>query len=267
VNPLHISIFLTTSLNTKSSSTKIQTLSALNWFNKLAGFSEVFNHPLCRAIIKASKRSETTSNRKEPLTPEHLGKMQTAFSAATLENFRFLAIMFVAFASFLRISELLNIKTDDLKFSDDHIEIKILGSKTDIYRQGSTVLIAVTNKPTCPCAALTRYILKANISLQKSQYVFRTIVRKSGESCLSNRKLNYSRVRDIFHKALLAIDENPMKYGLHSLRSGGATAAANSGVPNNLIMLQGRWKTESAKSRYIKNDKQRRLLVSTSLNI
>ena len=35
--------------------------------------------------------------------------------------------------------------------------------------------------------------------------------------------------------------------GTHSLRSGGATAAANAGVPDPLFKRHGRWASESAK--------------------
>ena len=34
---------------------------------------------------------------------------------------------------------------------------------------------------------------------------------------------------------------------MHSLRAGGATAAANAGVPDRLFKRHGRWKSESAK--------------------
>ena len=39
-------------------------------------------------------------------------------------------------------------------------------------------------------------------------------------------------------------------FGLHSLRSGGATAAGNV-VPERLIQKHGSWKAESSKNRYI----------------
>ena len=41
--------------------------------------------------------------------------------------------------------------------------------------------------------------------------------------------------------------------GTHSLRSGGATAAANAGVPNRLFKLHGRWASESAKDEYVQD--------------
>ncbi|KAL5497418.1 hypothetical protein EMCRGX_G013885 [Ephydatia muelleri] len=40
---------------------------------------------------------------------------------------------------------------------------------------------------------------------------------------------------------------------MHSLRAGGATAAANAGVPDRLFKRHGRWKSESAKDGYVKD--------------
>ena len=39
--------------------------------------------------------------------------------------------------------------------------------------------------------------------------------------------------------------------GRHSLRSGGATAAANAGVPNRLFKRHGHWASELAKDGYV----------------
>jgi hypothetical protein len=42
------------------------------------------------------------------------------------------------------------------------------------------------------------------------------------------------------------------KYALHSLRSGGATTAANLGISDRLFKKHGRWRSETAKDEYIK---------------
>ena len=39
--------------------------------------------------------------------------------------------------------------------------------------------------------------------------------------------------------------------GTHSLRNGGATAAANAGVPDRLFKRHGRWASEPAKHGYV----------------
>ena len=47
----------------------------------------------------------------------------------------------------------------------------------------------------------------------------------------------------------------------HSLRSGGATAAANAGVPDRLFLRHGRWSSVSAKDGYVKDSLASRLSV------
>ena len=39
---------------------------------------------------------------------------------------------------------------------------------------------------------------------------------------------------------------------LHSLRAGGATSAANVGIPDRLFKRHGRWASENAKDGYVK---------------
>ena len=57
------------------------------------------------------------------------------------------------------------------------------------------------------------------------------------------------------------------QFGMHSLRAGGATAAANAGVPDRLFKRHGRWRSESAKDCYVKDSVDSRLSVSKSLGI
>ncbi|WAQ97973.1 hypothetical protein MAR_022346, partial [Mya arenaria] len=49
------------------------------------------------------------------------------------------------------------------------------------------------------------------------------------------------------------IESNVRKYGFHSLRSGGATAAANKGVKDRMFKRHGRWASEKAKDGYVKD--------------
>jgi hypothetical protein len=57
------------------------------------------------------------------------------------------------------------------------------------------------------------------------------------------------------------------KYSLHSLRSGGATADANSEceIKERMFKRHGRWISENAKDGYIKDNLKERLAVSFSL--
>jgi len=54
---------------------------------------------------------------------------------------------------------------------------------------------------------------------------------------------------------------------VYSLRSGGATAAANAGVPDRLFKRHGRWRSESAKDGYVKDSVSSLLSVSRRLGL
>ena len=56
-------------------------------------------------------------------------------------------------------------------------------------------------------------------------------------------------------------------YGLHNLWEGGATAAANVGVPDRLFKRHKRWKTENAKKGYVDDSTKSRLSVSKHLSL
>ena len=54
-------------------------------------------------------------------------------------------------------------------------------------------------------------------------------------------------------------------FGLHSLRTSGATAAANAGICDRLFKKHGIWR--SAKDSYVKEDLQQHVLVTKVLGI
>ena len=56
-------------------------------------------------------------------------------------------------------------------------------------------------------------------------------------------------------------------FGLHSLRSGDATAAANAGVNDRLFKRHGRWRTDKAKDGYVRDNLDVLLSVSKSLEL
>lgn len=66
---------------------------------------------------------------------------------------------------------------------------------------------------------------------------------------------------------LTSIGLDKAKFGLHSLRSGGASAAANAGVPDGWFKRHGRWRSENAKDGYVKDKLEDRLTVSRSLGL
>ena len=69
-----------------------------------------------------------------------------------------------AYPAFLCFNELAYIHCRDVKFVDNqYVELFIAKSKTDVYRNGSTVVLARTGHITCPFDILSRYAQVAKI--------------------------------------------------------------------------------------------------------
>ena len=58
-----------------------------------------------------------------------------------------------------------------------------------------------------------------------------------------------------------------LNVGLHSLRAGGASAAANAGVNDRCWKRHGRWKSETSKDGYAADSLGRRLEVSKKFGL
>lgn len=111
-----------------------------------------------------------------------------------------------------------------------------------MYRSLSQNNISRTDKNTCPVTCLENYIKVANI-LEADEFLFRAMQFRKGAHCLSscNKPISYSTVRELFKSSLESIGVEKEKFVLHSLRSGGATSAANNLVPDRLFKIHGRW--------------------------
>ena len=62
--------------------------------------------------------------------------------------------------------------------------------------------------------------------------------------------LSYTRAREMVLGKLTEVSKGA-NLGLHSLRSGGATLAANSGINDRCWKRHGRWKSENSKDGYV----------------
>ena len=57
------------------------------------------------------------------------------------------------------------------------------------------------------------------------------------------------------------------QFGLHSLRAGGAMAAANAEIPDWLFKHHGRWKSDNAKDGYIEDSTDKQPAVSRGIGL
>ena len=108
------------------------------------------------------------------------------------------------------------------------------------------VVRACTGTNPCPVAMLERYTAMASVSPGESDsLLFRGITQtKNGSKLREKGGLSYTTICEAVLAKLEAIGLDKHQYGLHSLKVGGASAAANAGVPDRIFKWHGCWHSE-----------------------
>ena len=115
---------------------------------------------------------------------------------------------------------------------------------------------------------MERYFHRGELESTHKGFVFRGVTpTKTGERLRKTGGLSYTRLRELLLSKISQLGYDPTLFSMHSLRAGGATAAANAGVEDRLFKRHGCWKTETAKDGYVKDSVERRLEVSKQLGI
>ena len=154
---------------------------------------------------------------------------------------------------FLSDSRVSNLTMYDIVIHDSYMAIFIEKSKKDIYRNGNRLYLAKLKSKLCPITLLKRYMKLEKIDKHSNGYVFRLLCKRGKSFRLREKDVHiiYTTARENLLDALNKIGLNSKKIVLHSLRAGGATAAANLRVSDRLFQKHGRWKSERVKNRYV----------------
>ena len=275
-NPVTFALFILSLIQTGHTKSTIEMcFYSVKYFHVAVFMEDPTAHPLAEEMLEVAKRlCKKPTNRKVPLTLEELTKIHALLEThpPSLKNMRTSLMFILAFAGFLRFDELSRIRCGDIQFSETYVKIFLESSKTDVYRDGRWVHIAGnSSSPTCPLLNLKRYLHKAGLNTEKEhhrdKYIFRALssTKKSEKLRDTNKPLSYTRVREIVLAACKSIGLNHKLYGTHSLRSGGASCAANVGVPDRLFKRHGRWTSDKAKDMYVKDNLDRLLTVTKSM--
>jgi len=128
------------------------------------------------------------------------------------------------------------------------LKIKIRRSKTDQFGEGSTKgLPYFDNSQYCPVVSIRKWI---EISKLNSGALFRRFTKGSK---LSEKRLTDQTVALLIKEYLKLAGIESKNYSGHSLRSGFATSAAESGAEERSIMAMTGHKSTEMVRRYIKD--------------
>ena len=236
-DPVYVALYLLSIMETKESSRVVRnSLYSIGWAHKIAGLDVPSLHPMVSAVKESSSRLYGRPVvKKEVITSEMLSMLAYKYFdyQPSLYQARTVALCLIAFAGFLRYDELSNLLCLDVKFYPDYFLLFIESSKSYQYRDGAWVPISSSNSITYPLRALKRYADLGEIVFDSDLPLFRGINGPNAKAKLRRSKLSYSRVRELVKEAFKVCIDSTL-IGVHSLRAGGASAAANNGIPDRL---------------------------------
>ena len=249
--PKIVSLYLThLSISTKISTLR-RRLVSIGVVHKLKGHYLDTKHPVIIENLMGIKRKKGSIQiGKKPILINHLKEIINVIDNQKIEKIKKLrnrTLILIGFGGGFRRTELISIDYEDLDFVEEGLKITLRRSKTDQFGEGMVKGIPYfTNEKYCPVISLKNWI---NLSKIKTGPIFRRFAK--GSILTSNRLTDQSVVLIIKDCLKLAGIENKNFSG-HSLRSGFATVAAESGADERSIMAMTGHKTTQMVRRYIK---------------
>jgi len=250
--PKIVSLYLT-HLSTKDAkmSTLKRRLVSIGVIHKLKGHYLDTKHPaIIENIMGIKRRKGSVQKSKKPILINSLKEIINVIDQQDKEEIKKLrdrSIILIGFSGGFRRNEIVSLDYDDLDFVPEGLKINIKRSKTDQFGEGFIkALPYFDDSKYCPVVSLKNWI---EISSITSGPVFRRFVKGSK---LSEKRLTDQTVALLIKEYLNLAGIDSKNYSGHSLRSGFATSAAESGAEERSIMAMTGHKSTEMVRRYIK---------------
>jgi site-specific recombinase XerD len=238
-DPKIVSFYITHLSSNSKVSTLKRRLASISVIHKIKGHYIDIKHPLIIENLMGIQRKKGVFQKsKNPILINELKEIINTIEKLEKKKIRKArdkALILIGFSGGFRRSELVSIEIEDLEFTKEGIKIFIKRSKTDQSGEGMIKAIPYfKDKNFCPIYFLKKWI---EISKINEGLIF---------------DISDKMVAILIKKYLSAAGFDPKKYSGHSLRSGFATVAADSGADEKSIMTMTGHKTTQMVRRYIK---------------
>ena len=250
--PKVISLYLT-HLSTKDikMSTLKRRLVSIGVIHKLKGHYLDTKHPSIIENIMGIKRRKGSSQKgKKPILINNLKILIKAIDKQKndeIKKLRDRTIILIGFSGGFRRNEIVSLNYDDLEFMPEGLKITLRRSKTDQYGEGTLKGLPYFDNPEyCPVLSIKKWL---DFSKINTGPVFR---RFNKGSKLSEKRLTDQTVALLIKQYLKLAGIDSRSFSGHSLRSGFATSAAESGAEERTIMAMTGHKSTEMVRRYIK---------------
>ena len=250
--PKIVSLYLT-HLSTKDAkiSTLKRRLVSIGVIHKLKGHYLDTKHPsIIENIMGIKRRKGSIQISKKPILINYLKQIINVIDQQDkkeIKKLRDRSLILIGFSGGFRRNEIISLDYDDLDFVPEGLKINLRRSKTDQFGEGFTKALPYFDSSLyCPVVSLKKWLDVSKIS---SGALFRKFVKGSK---LSQNRLTDQTVALLIKEYLKLAGIDSKNYSGHSLRSGFATSAAESGVEERSIMAMTGHKSTEMVRRYIK---------------
>ena len=261
--PKIVTLYLTYLSNKEvKMSTLKRRLVSIGVIHKLKGYYLDTKHPsIIENLMGIKRRKGSVQKGKKPLLINNLKNIINVIDKEKNEEIKKLrdrSIILIGFSGGFRRNEIVSLDYEDLDFVQEGLKVSLKRSKTDQFGEGSVKgLPYFDNSQYCPVVSIRKWI---EISKINSGALFR---RFNKGSKLSDNRLTDQSVALIIKEYLKLAGIDSTNYSGHSLRSGFATSAAESGAEERSIMAMTGHKSTEMVRRYIK---QSNLFKNNPLN-
>ncbi len=250
-DPKIVSLYLTNLSKFSKISTLRRRLVSIGIVHKMKGHYLDTKHPVIIENLMGIKRLKGSKQiGKKPILISHLKQIINVINEQNIEEIvklRNKSLILIGFGGGFRRTELISIDYEDLEFVDEGVKITLKKSKTDQFGEGMTKgLPYFANEDYCPVINLKKWL---KISKIKSGPVFKRFAKGS---TLTNHRLTDQSVVLVIKDCLKLAGIENQNFSGHSLRSGFATVAAESGADERSIMAMTGHKTTQMVRRYIR---------------
>jgi site-specific recombinase XerD len=249
--PKIVSLYLT-QLSTKSAKmcTLKRRLVSSGVIHRLKGHYLDTKHPtIIENIMGIKRRKGSIQKGKKPILINNLKNIINVIDQVNKEEIKKLrdrSIILIGFSGGFRRNEIVSLDHEDLDFVSEGLKINLKRSKTDQFGEGSVKALPYFDSLNyCPVVSLQKWI---EISKINSGPLFRRFIKGSN---LSENRLTDQTVALLIKKYLQLAGIDSKNYSGHSLRSGFATSAAESGAEERSIMAMTGHKSTEMVRRYI----------------
>ena len=250
-DPKVVSLYLTHLSNNSKISTLRRRLVSIGIVHKLKGHYLDTKHPVIVENLMGIRRVKGSIQRgKKPILINHLKSIINSINdqnTSETKKLRNKSIILIGFGGGFRRTELISIDYEDLEFVPEGLRITVRKSKTDQLGEGMMKGIPYfNNEKYCPVINLRKWL---EVSSIKSGPIFRKF---SKGFYITEKRLTDQSVALLIKEYLSLAGIENRNFSGHSLRSGFATVAADSGADERSIMAMTGHKTTQMVRRYIR---------------